>query len=191
MRQEIALDLMAVQHQGGPCLDSYGTGRPVPPVAISVAHAASRWPDFTERALRHDIASTFAVPLRRRETLLGALNVFVPTLPEHTDPPEDDWSVRLAQVLADAAAVGLQNHRVYDQYRTLAGQLQGPCPVAYASSRPRACSPSAGAPGSIRRSSRCASTRAGDRLPLDEVATGVIEGSVDRDELGGGPETAR
>ncbi|MDN3022618.1 GAF and ANTAR domain-containing protein [Streptomyces sp. S.PB5] len=116
---DVALDLLEAQTGGGPCLDSYGTGRPVPPVSIRVAHADSRWPDFTERALRHDIVSTFAVPLRRRETLLGALNVFVPTL-----PPLNESELLLAQALADAAAVGLQNHRAYAQYRTLSAQLQ-------------------------------------------------------------------
>jgi GAF domain-containing protein len=122
--QEVALDLLQAQHDGGPCLESYGSGRPVPPVSIRVAHAAARWPGFTERALRHDIVATFAVPLRRRETLLGALNVFVPTLPEDTAPDAAVPELRLAQALADATAVGLQNQRVYTQYRTLAGQLQ-------------------------------------------------------------------
>lgn len=83
---EMALDLLEAQHGGGPCLESYGSGKPVPPVSVRVAHAAARWPAFTERALRHDIVATYAVPLRRAETLLGALNVFVPTLPER---PED------------------------------------------------------------------------------------------------------
>jgi GAF domain-containing protein len=186
-QQDVALDLLAVQHHGGPCLDSYGTGRPVPPVSISVAHAASRWPDFTERALRHEVAATFAVPLRRRETLLGALNVFVPTLPEHSSSPEGHWSVRLAQVLADAAAVGLQNHRVYAQYRTLADQLQ----VAL-SSRVRieqakgmlAERRHTGVDQAFMTLRRYARRH---RLPLDAVATAVIDGSVDWDDLGGGP----
>ncbi|MEV7340861.1 ANTAR domain-containing protein [Streptomyces sp. NPDC093544] len=186
-RQEIALDLLAVQHLGGPCLDSYGTGRPVAPVSISVAHAAARWPDFTERALRHDIAATFAVPLRRRETRLGALNVFVPTLPEHASPPEDHWSVHLAQVLADAAAVGLHNHRLYAQYRTLAEQLEGAL-----SSRVRieqakgmlAERWNIGVDQAFRTLRQYARRQ---RLPLDEVATRVIDRSVDREEMGGGP----
>ncbi|WP_406493211.1 GAF and ANTAR domain-containing protein [Streptomyces sp. NBC_01604] len=130
--QEVALDLLEAQYGGGPCLESYGSGKPVAPVSIRVAHADARWPAFTERALRHDIVATYAVPLRRRETLLGALNVFVPTPPsgpggpEDSDEPEDGTAQELlvAQALADAAAVGLQNHRVYSQYRTLSGQLQ-------------------------------------------------------------------
>lgn len=71
-REDLALDLLAAQHSGGPCLESYGSGRAVPPVAIGAAHPAARWPEFTERALRHGITATFAVPVRRRDTLLGA-----------------------------------------------------------------------------------------------------------------------
>jgi GAF domain-containing protein len=122
-REEMALDLLAAQHHGGPCLESYGSGRPVPPVSISAAHASARWPEFTERALRHGIVATFAVPVRRHGTLLGALNVFAPapTRPRRTAA----FGGRpVAQALADAAALGLENHRAYAQYRSLAGQLQ-------------------------------------------------------------------
>ncbi|MFI6011386.1 GAF and ANTAR domain-containing protein [Streptomyces sp. NPDC051243] len=127
--REVALDLLRAQRGGGPCLDSYSSGRPVPPVSIGAARAAARWPEFTERALAHDIAGTFAVPLRRHERLLGALNVFVATLPPETASPDDAASddgteLRLAQLIADCAALGLQNHTAYVQCRTLAGQLQ-------------------------------------------------------------------
>lgn len=35
----MALDLLTAQLDGGPCLDSYGSGRPVPPVPVAAAHA--------------------------------------------------------------------------------------------------------------------------------------------------------
>ncbi|MEU0410543.1 GAF and ANTAR domain-containing protein [Streptomyces griseorubiginosus] len=182
--ERMALDLLEAQHGGGPCLESYGSGRPVPPVSIRVAHAAARWPDFTERALRHDIVTTFAVPLRRREHLLGALNVFVPTLPAGTDPavgatPE----LQVAQALADAAALGLQNRRTYTQYRTLSGQLQEAL-----SSRVRIEQ----AKGMLAERWGVRADRAfvalrqyarRRRLALDQVASTVIEGVADDAEL--------
>ncbi|MFJ7078077.1 GAF and ANTAR domain-containing protein [Streptomyces sp. NPDC098781] len=122
-RQETALELLRAQHGGGPCLDCYGSGRPVPPVSVRAARTAARWPEFTERALAHDIAITYAVPLRRRGRLLGALNVFGPALPGDS-PAEDDTGLKLAQLLADCAALGLENNTRYAQCRTLAGQLQ-------------------------------------------------------------------
>lgn len=118
-REEVALELLAAQHGGGPCPDSYGSGRPVPPVSVRAAHEDGRWPHFTERALAHGIATTYAVPLRRHGTLLGALNVFVPD-----GGGAGDAALPLAQALADAAALGLHNQRAYAEHRTLARQLQ-------------------------------------------------------------------
>lgn len=181
-REDVALDLLAAQHGGGPCLESYGSGRPVPPVSISVAHAASRWPEFTERALRHGIVATFAVPVRRRETLLGALNVFVPTLPDGTANGCRS-ELLVAQALADAAALGLQNHRAYSQYRSLAGQLQDAL-----SSRVRIEQ----AKGMLAERWRIPADEAfvvlrryarRHRLPLDRVARAAIERVVDEAEL--------
>ncbi|MEU6376893.1 GAF and ANTAR domain-containing protein [Streptomyces sp. NPDC046909] len=175
---DVALDLLEAQHGGGPCLDSYGSGRPVPPVSIRVAHADSRWPDFTERALRHDVASTFAVPLRRRGTLYGALNVFVPTL-----PPLSESELLVAQALADAAAVGLQNHRAYSQYRTLSGQLQEAL-----SSRVRIEQ----AKGMLAERWNTTADQAfvalrqfarRQQLPLDRVASAVVERVLDSTQL--------
>ncbi|MEU6303018.1 GAF and ANTAR domain-containing protein [Streptomyces chartreusis] len=121
--REIVLELLAAQHGGGPGADCCGSGRPVPPVSIGAARAAGRWPEFTERALAHDIAVTYAVPLRRRERVLGALNVFGPAVPGGS-PPDDGTTLRLAQLIADCAALGLENNSTYTQCRTLAGQLQ-------------------------------------------------------------------
>ncbi|KUL38273.1 GAF and ANTAR domain-containing protein [Streptomyces regalis] len=119
--RQAATELLEVQRDGGPCLDSYSSGRPVPPVSITAARSAARWPEFTERALVHDIAATYAVPVRRRQQLLGALNVFVPGVPAERDT---GTALRLAQVIADCAALGLQNNTTYVQCRTLSGQLQ-------------------------------------------------------------------
>ncbi|MGW6906469.1 GAF and ANTAR domain-containing protein [Streptomyces sp. NPDC054940] len=127
--REVALDLLQAQRSGGPCLDSYGTGRPVPPVPIGTARTAARWPEFTERALAHGIVGTFAVPVRRHERLLGALNVFLATLPDEAASSgeaasDDGTELRLAQLIADCTALGLRNHDTYVQCRTLSGQLQ-------------------------------------------------------------------
>jgi len=182
--ERIALDLLEAQHGGGPCLESYGSGKPVPPVSIRVAHAAARWPDFTERALGHDIVATFAVPLRRREHTLGALNVFVPSPAEATAPPADTTlEIQVAQALADAAALGLQNRRAYTRYRTLSGQLQEAL-----SSRVRIEQ----AKGMLAERWGVRADRAfvalrqyarRRRLPLDQVASTVIEGTADDAEL--------
>lgn len=127
---ELARDLLEAQHLGGPCLEAYGTGRPVPPVRLTSADALARWPAFTERARAKGVGATFAVPLRTRERVLGVLNVFAVDRPNGGRPgggpqeAEADGALALAQALADAAAVGLHNHRAYAGYRNLSRQLQ-------------------------------------------------------------------
>ncbi|WP_406177044.1 GAF and ANTAR domain-containing protein [Streptomyces canus] len=181
--EQVALDLLEAQHGCGPCLDSYGSGEPVPPVSIRIAHADARWPDFTERALRHDIVTTFAVPLRRRGNLLGALNVFVPTLPDTTPAADATSELHVAQALADAAALGLQNRSTYAQYRALSGQLQGAL-----SSRVRIeqAKGMLAERWSVRADEAFLALRQyarRQRLPLDQVASAVVEGVVDDAEL--------
>ncbi|MCX4575200.1 ANTAR domain-containing protein [Streptomyces sp. NBC_01571] len=197
-RQDIALDLLTVQaapDRRGPCLDSYGTGRPVPHAPIGAARTAARWPDFTRRALRHGIAATFAVPLRRRETLFGALNVFVPPPSGPPEPPGpreprgrpeplgDEESVRLAQLLAEAAAAGLHNQRLHAEYRTLAGQLQSALSRSVRVEQAKGILAERWNTGvdqafpALRRYARR------HRIPLDEVAARVVAGSLDRDGL--------
>ncbi|MGW2229088.1 GAF and ANTAR domain-containing protein [Streptomyces formicae] len=120
-QQNVVHELLAVQHLGGPCLESFGTGEPVPPVPIDARSAAARWPAFVERADRHGIAGTYAVPLRNRGPTLGVLNVFVPHAPQVDDSRRD---LRIAHALARAAAIGLRNHRTHTECRTLSDQLQ-------------------------------------------------------------------
>ncbi|MEU5893395.1 GAF and ANTAR domain-containing protein [Streptomyces sp. NPDC047461] len=179
-REDMALDLLQAQHSGGPCLDTYGSGRAVPPVSIRAARAASRWPEFTERALRHDVVTTFAVPLRQSDRLLGALNVFVPTL---LGEPSSGSELPMAQLLADSASLGLQNNTVHARCRTLAGQLQQAL-----SSRVRVEQ----AKGMLAERWNTRADHAfvalrqyarRRRLPLDRVASAVIERSADDTEL--------
>ncbi|WP_405872420.1 ANTAR domain-containing protein [Streptomyces sp. NBC_00005] len=181
-QEEVALDLLAAQHGGGPCLESYGSGKPVPPVSIRVAHADARWPDFTERALGHDIAGTFAVPLRRRETLLGALNVFVPTLPNGS-PHGYGSDVLVAQALADATAVGLQNHRSYTQYRTLARQLQEALSSRVSIEQAKGMLAERWGVGADQAFVALRQYARRRQLPLDRVAQTVIERVADDAEL--------
>nr|WSY54631.1 GAF and ANTAR domain-containing protein [Streptomyces sp. NBC_00886] len=181
-REEMALDLLAAQHGDGPCLESYGSGRPVPPVSISVAHAAARWPEFTERALRHGIVATFAVPVRRRETLLGALNVFLPTLPNGA-PDGSRWELLVAQALADAAALGLQNHRTYAQFRSLAGQLQEALSSRVRIEQAKGILAERWQVGTDEAFIVLRGHARRHRLPLDRVARAVIERTVDDAEL--------
>lgn len=119
--RDLALELLGAQQGGGPCMESLGTGLVVPPVWLATDGPAARWPEFTALARRRGIGMTYAFPLLQRTTRLGALNVFAPAA-TGTMPADD--KLRIAQAIADAAAVGLHNHRAYTEYRQLATQLQ-------------------------------------------------------------------
>ena len=179
-REEVALELLAAQRDGGPCLESYGSGRPVPPVSIGVAHAAARWPEFTERALRYGVVATFAVPVRRRDTRFGALNVFA------TAPPNcasDSWRSELvvAQALADAVGLGLENHRAYDRSRSLAGQLQEALSSRVRIEQAKGMLAERWQVGTDEAFTALRGHARRHRMPLDRVARAVIEGGpVDR-----------
>ncbi|MFE0673613.1 ANTAR domain-containing protein [Streptomyces sp. NPDC058867] len=177
----LALDLLRAQTGGGPGPDAYGSGRPVPPVPLGLAHARGRWPLFTERALRHGVTATFAVPLRRRARLLGALNVFASAPPGGA--AGGGGELRLAQALADAAAVGLENHRAYTRCRTLAGQLQEALSSRVRVEQAKGMlaerwgTPADHAFVALRRYARR------HRLALDLVAQAVIDRALDDAEL--------
>ncbi|SDK66909.1 GAF domain-containing protein [Streptomyces indicus] len=111
--------LLEIQHQGGPCLDACTSGEAVPPVRLAGDQAAERWPQLAARALAEGITVTCAVPLRRGETVIGALNLFANGQPQH-----HVLQMELAQLMADAAATGLAQRRMYDDCRALTGQLQ-------------------------------------------------------------------
>src|SRR5450755_1950358 len=67
------LELFQVQHQEGPCLDAFLTRRPV--VNADLRSAGAHWPRFAPRATEVGFRSVHAIPLRLRNTVIGALNL--------------------------------------------------------------------------------------------------------------------
>ncbi|MFE0175699.1 ANTAR domain-containing protein [Streptomyces sp. NPDC059002] len=181
-QQHVVRDLLAVQHLGGPCLESFGTGEPVPPVPIDGKGAGARWPEFSERAERHGVAGTYAVPLRRRGAkTMGVLNVFVPHAPQVAD---SERQLHIAQALARAAAVGLLNHRTHTECRTRSEHLQTALDSRIRIEQAKGILAERWSTGTdeafevLRRFARR------ERLVMDVVATQVIKGEIDGEALG-------
>jgi NAD(P)-dependent dehydrogenase (short-subunit alcohol dehydrogenase family) len=89
------LELFQLQSDQGPCLDCFHTGRPVVCADLS-GPSARRWPRFAAEARKTGFAAVHAVPMRLRDEVIGALNLF------HNRPaalPEE--TLALAQALAD------------------------------------------------------------------------------------------
>jgi hypothetical protein len=112
------LELFQLQSDEGPCLDCFRTRRPVA-VADLATDGGRRWPGFSAEARRVGFGSVHALPMRLRDDVIGALNLF----DVNVGPlPVDTLSV--AQALADVATIGLLQERVIRRTATLAEQLQ-------------------------------------------------------------------
>lgn len=112
------LELFQVQHHEGPCLDAFLSRTPV--VNADLAQAADRWPTFAPRAASSGFRSVHALPLRLREQVIGALNLF--GTGTGTLAPAD---VQVVQALADVATIGILQERAIHRAEVLTEQLQG------------------------------------------------------------------
>ena len=111
------LELFQLQNDQGPCLDCFRTGQPV--TAADLTAAAQQWPRFAEAATRSGIRTVQALPMRLRDQVIGALNLF-----RTESGPFDLAELRIAQALADVATIGLLHQQNVRRRETLAEQLQ-------------------------------------------------------------------
>lgn len=116
---ELAISLARLEAGGtaGPCTSCYRTGRPIR--RLPLAEARSRWPEFTAAAGSAGLSSCCALPIRRQRETIGAVSVL--TGGGHVPTPAD---FRLAQALAELAAIGILRQRELRQSQRLAQQLQ-------------------------------------------------------------------
>jgi hypothetical protein len=112
------LELFQLQNDQGPCLECFRTGRAV--TATDLAGLAPRWPRFAEAATRAGFATVQALPMRLRDQVIGAMNLFG-TGPQLLSPGD----LRIGQALADVATIGLMHERNVRRSETVAEQLQG------------------------------------------------------------------
>jgi transcriptional regulator with GAF, ATPase, and Fis domain len=111
------LELFQLQNDQGPCLQCFRTGRAV--TATDMAGPDGRWPRFAEAAARAGFATVEALPMRLRDQVIGALNLFG-AQPGQFGPAD----VRIGQALADVATIGLLHERNVRRRETVAEQLQ-------------------------------------------------------------------
>ena len=89
-------------------------------VNADLRRADPRWPRFAAQATAAGFSSVHAFPLRLRDQLIGAMNVFS----HQTGRPLDESDTRVVQALADVAAIGLVQKRTINDGEALADQLQ-------------------------------------------------------------------
>lgn len=110
------LELFELQAQEGPCLDAFLTGMPVEHEDL---HAGSgRWPRFSIVARQAGFGTAFALPLRLRDTTIGALNLVGV---ERT--AMDGSNVLVARAFADLATISVLQQRATVEAQQVNEQL--------------------------------------------------------------------
>jgi transcriptional regulator with GAF, ATPase, and Fis domain len=111
------VEALQVQRAEGPCLDCFRDGRAVS--APDLHEELDRWPQFVPTAVAAGFASVHAVPMRLRDTVLGALGLFG-TAPGALDLAD----LRLAQGMADVASIALVQDRAAADQQVVNEQLR-------------------------------------------------------------------
>jgi GAF domain-containing protein len=112
------IELLEIQSNEGPCLDAYRSGQPL--VNVDVGDGGSRWPAFAQHARESGFRSVSAVPMRVRDTVIGALNLF-----DAGQTHLSERDVALAQAFAHVATIGILQERSLREAEAVADQLRG------------------------------------------------------------------
>jgi hypothetical protein len=111
------LELFQLQNDEGPCLDCFRSGQPVTVIDLTVE--ALRWPRFAAAAQESGFYAVQALPMRLREQVIGALNLF-----RAAPGPFEPANVRVGQAMADVATISLLQERSMRHSDALNEQLQ-------------------------------------------------------------------
>jgi GAF domain-containing protein len=111
------LELFQLQVDEGPCLDCFRSGRPVSVYDLSTT--TDRWPQLAPAAVGTGFAAVLALPMRLRDEIIGALNLF-DTRPATVSVEKQ----RIGQALADVATIGILQHRAIHNRDILTLQLE-------------------------------------------------------------------
>ncbi|WP_020669507.1 GAF and ANTAR domain-containing protein [Amycolatopsis nigrescens] len=111
------LELLQLQNDEGPCLDAFRTGSTISHPDLTASN--SRWTRFPSAAKAAGFKSVHALPMRLRDEVIGALNLF------RDKPGElDQDAIRTANALVSVATIGLLQERSMRSQEVLIEQLQ-------------------------------------------------------------------
>jgi|SRR5581483_3491700 len=110
------LELFELQAEEGPCLDAFRTGERVEHEHLRAG--SGRWPRFATVAIEAGFHSAFALPMRLRDTTIGALN-----LVSDQDTPMDEADALVARAFADLATISVIQQRAAAESQRVNEQL--------------------------------------------------------------------
>jgi len=112
------LEIFQLQRDEGPCLECFRTSQQISIADLSAE--TKRWPQFVAAATAAGFAAVHALPMRLRDTTLGALNLFSANVGVLN---ADD--IDLAQALAHVASIAIVTDKATSDKEALYLQLQG------------------------------------------------------------------
>ena len=113
------IELLQIQNQDGPCLEAFRTGLVVESGPLTDPEVSARWPRLTQAAHDAGFGAITAMPMRLRDQVLGALNLF---RVETSHLTADDLAV--AQAFANIATISILQARATHDARVVIDQLQ-------------------------------------------------------------------
>lgn len=113
------LEEAQVEFDEGPCQECCLGHEQIGPVDLTLPAAVERWPRFTKAARTVGFETVAALPLRLRDEVIGAVNVF-----HDRRDALHPAAMRLGQALADAATIGILHHCLSQDQAEQVGQLQ-------------------------------------------------------------------
>ncbi len=111
------LELFQLQNDEGPCMEAFSTGVPV--IHTELNSAIEQWPRFSPHAIRAGYHSVYAIPLRLRGDIIGALNLF-----RSERGSLADGDIDLARAFADLASITILQAQEATEARRRDAQLQ-------------------------------------------------------------------
>lgn len=167
-----SLELFELQHDEGPCLESFATGQPI--TNVSLSEAAERWPHFSPFAVEAGFSATHALPMRLRKQVIGSLNLFT-----RADIRLGDIDISVGQALADIATIGLLHERNLREKTVLSEQLQGALQTRVLIEQAKGVVAARAGVTVAEAFARMRTYARHNGLTLTSVAAGIIDGAFD------------
>lgn len=168
--------LLELQLPSGPSAECIQARRPL--VNLDLLAERRRWPEFVRAALEAGFRSLHVLPMRRRDDVIGALNLF-----GSGSDPLPDGDLRIGQALADVATTALQRCRQLRNADQLAKQLQGALRSRIVIEQAKGVLAERGRLGMDHAFERLRGYARSHNRRLYDVATAVVRGTMDKDEL--------
>src|SRR4051812_28319617 len=110
------VELFELQSEEGPCLDSFNTGEHISTPDLAASHGG--WPKFAEVAVDAGYRAVHALPLRLRDNVIGALNLF-----REIPQALSDVDLTTARAMADVATIAILQSQAARDAQLLNDQL--------------------------------------------------------------------